>query len=106
VKAQWFQEDETKTTKVYVSNLPSSVTETSFVDFMSKCGVVDVDVRTNKAKIKLYRDPGTGQPKGDALCTYVKVESVELALNILDGANFGSNIVKVERAKFEMKGEK
>jgi HIV Tat-specific factor 1 len=105
-KAQWFQEDQAKSTKVYVSNLPDTVDEESFIEFMSKCGVIDLDIRTNKPKVKLYRDQGTGHPKGDALCTYVKVESVELALNILDGATFGSNVIKVERAKFEMKGEK
>ena len=48
------------------------------------------------------------QVKGDALCTYMKSESVELALTILDGSCLGEssqNVVKVERAKFEMKGE-
>ena len=39
---------------------------------MSKCGVIDVDVRSNKPKIKVYKD-SNGMPKGDALCTYVKV---------------------------------
>ena len=91
---------------------------------MAKCGVVDVDVRTNKPKVKLYKD-ADGNYKGDGLCTYVKVcqnpsiyrtstkhvlcfqiESVELALTIIDGSEIkpGQKIV-VERAKFEMKGE-
>ncbi len=71
-------------------------------------------------------------PKGDALCTYVKVmyfmkiknvssfickegnpfwqvESVTLALTILDGSTVHNKsgkgyVIKVERAKFEMKG--
>ena len=64
-------------------------------------------------QIKLYRDQGTGRPKGDGLCTYVKVESVSLALQILDGstmveggANGKTTTVSVTRAKFEMKGER
>ena len=73
---------------MYVSNLPSETTEESFVELMSKCGMVDVDVRTNKPKIKLYRD-AEGGVKGDGLCTYVKVESVGLALQILDGSRVG-----------------
>ena len=104
-KAKWFEEDEAKTTKVYVSNLPADTTEESFEKFMTKCGMVDVDVRSGKPKLKLYRD-SEGNVKGDGLCTYVKVESVGLALQILDGATLGSKEVKVERAKFEMKGDK
>ena len=50
--------------------------------------------------------PANNQVKGDALCTYMKPESVELALQILDGSRLGEtqNVVRVERAKFEMKG--
>ena len=45
-----------------------------------------IDVRTNKPKAKLYKDE-EGNFKGDGLCTYLKVESVQLALTIL-GKNF------------------
>ena len=41
-----------RTTKVYVSGLPEDITEEAFIEFMSKCGVIDVDVRTNKPKAK------------------------------------------------------
>lgn len=54
--------------------------------------------------MKLYRD-STGQLKGDARCTYIKVESVELALQILDNSDYRGNIIKVERARFSLKGE-
>ena len=42
----------------------SQVTEVSFVDFMSKCGMVKFDIRTKKSKVKIYRDE-EGSPKGD-----------------------------------------
>ena len=93
-KAKWFDEDEAKTTKVYVSNLPADTTEESFVELMAKCGMVDIDVRSNKPKVKLYRD-AEGNVKGDGLCTYVKVESVGLALQILDGSRVGGSGEKV-----------
>jgi len=102
-EAAWFEEEESKSTKVYVSNLPTSITEESFVEFMSKCGMVEFDVRTKKPKVKIYRDE-EGSPKGDGLCSYIKPESVQLALTILDGSVHDGKTVSVTRAKFEMKG--
>ncbi|XP_039293512.1 HIV Tat-specific factor 1 homolog [Nilaparvata lugens] len=101
----WFDMDDENNTKVYVSNLPLDVTETEFVDLMQKCGLVMRDLDTQKMKIKLYTKPGSTQLKGDGLCTYIKKESVELALNLLDGYNFKDHRIKVERAKFTMKGD-
>jgi len=100
----WFDVDETKQTKVYVTNLPTSITEESFVEFMSKCGLVEFDVRTKKPKVKVYKGED-GQPKGDGLCSYIKPESVQLALTILDGSVLEGKTVVVTRAKFQMKGD-
>ena len=59
-KAEWFEEESEKTTKVYVTGLPDGKSENwnedEFTKYMSKCGVVDIDVRTNKPKVKLYKD--------------------------------------------------
>merc|ERR550519_732221 len=66
-EATWFEEEEAKSTKVYVSNLPSNITEESFVEFMSKCGLVEYDIRTKKPKVKVYKDENS-VPKGDGLC--------------------------------------
>ena len=45
-------------------------------------------------------------PKGDGRCCYIKQESVDLALNILDGYHYRDGyVVQVERAKFALKGE-
>ncbi|EGT46963.1 hypothetical protein CAEBREN_21533 [Caenorhabditis brenneri] len=89
---------------VYVSNLPEDITDEEFQEFMSKCGVIQPDIRTNKPKCKLYRDEN-GELKGDGRCCYIKKESIDLACNILDGSQFKGNTVKVEEAHFEMKGD-
>lgn len=103
-KPTWFEMDETRNTKVYVSNLPDSTTEHTFVALMQKCGMIMLDEKSSKPKIKLYKDD-EGNFKGDALCTYIKVESVELAEQILDGYQVGNMKIHVERAKFQQKGE-
>lgn len=102
--AEWFDVDDDHNTNVYISNLPLETTEEELVDLMSKYGLVMKDVSTNKHKIKMYRDQ-EGAFKGDALCTYIKVESVELALQLLDESMFKSKIIRCERAKFTLKGE-
>lgn len=35
---------------------------------------------------------------------YSQVESVDLAINLLDGYNLRDHVLKVQRAKFEMRG--
>lgn len=61
---------------MYVSNLPDSMTEEMFVSLMQKCGMIVLDEKTNKPKIKLYKDE-EGNFKGDALCSYIKVSAYE-----------------------------
>lgn len=102
---QWFDASNENNTKVYVSNLPLELTEEEFVDFMQKCGLVERDPHTQKMKVKLYMDKEQNCFKGDALCTYIKIESVDLALKLLDGGELKGNKVKVERAHFQLKGE-
>ncbi|VDD88168.1 unnamed protein product, partial [Enterobius vermicularis] len=102
--AGWINFDESQISSVYVSNLPTDITEEMFVDLMSKCGVIQRDPRTNKLKIKLYKD-AEGNLKGDATCCYIKKGSVDLALKILDGWDINGREIHVEKAKYEMKGE-
>ncbi|PAV91326.1 hypothetical protein WR25_21908 isoform E [Diploscapter pachys] len=99
----WIDMEE-KSTAVYVSGMPTDVTIEEFTEFMSKCGVIQQDPRTRRSKIKLYLDD-EGNSKGDGRCCYIKMESVELALSILDGARMRDCEVKVEKAHFELKGE-
>lgn len=100
----WFEVDENQNTKVYVSNLPEEYSEEEFLDLMQKCGLVMRDPSNGKMKVKLYKD-AEGRLKGDALCTYIRIESVDLALKLLDGYDFKGKKIKVERAKFQLKGE-
>lgn len=102
---KWFDVSEEQNTNVYVSNLPLDITEEEFVDVMQKCGLVMRDPATQKMKIKLYTKPNSNQLKGDALCTYIKIESVELALNIIDGYTMRNHRLQVQKAQFQMKGD-
>ncbi|KOB66256.1 HIV Tat-specific factor 1-like protein [Operophtera brumata] len=105
VDPTWFEQSEEKNTKVYVSNLPLDINEEDFVNFMQKCGLVERDPTNQKMKVKLYIDKDQNCFKGDALCTYIKIESVDLALKLLDGCDFKGHKVKVEKASFQLKGE-
>lgn len=101
---KWFELEPEHNTKVYVSNLPLDITDDEFVELMSKCGMITRDIRTQKLKIRLYLEPD-GSKKGDGLCDYIKLESVELALNILDGMEVRGKRINVTRAKFQMRGD-
>ncbi|XP_072751442.1 17S U2 SnRNP complex component HTATSF1 isoform X1 [Anoplolepis gracilipes] len=98
----WFEVDEAHNTAIYVSGLPLDITMDELTALFTKCGLIARDEK-GKDKIKLYKD-GNGEPKGDALCTYIKVESVDLALKILDGSQIRGKTLSVQRAKFQMKG--
>ncbi|KAK0053314.1 HIV Tat-specific factor 1 [Biomphalaria pfeifferi] len=100
----WFEINPESSTQLYVTGLPLDITEDEFKDVLSKCGLIMFDPLTKKPKFKLYKDRD-GNLKGDGLCTYIKPESVNLALQILDGMDIRGNKISVERAKFEMKGE-
>ncbi|EZA58058.1 hypothetical protein DMN91_006306 [Ooceraea biroi] len=98
----WFEVDEAHNTAVYVSSLPLDITTEELTQLFTKCGLIARDEK-GQDKIKLYKD-NNGEPKGDALCTYIKVESVDLALKILDGSQIRGKTLSVQRAKFQMKG--
>lgn len=104
-KAEWFDIDDDHNTYVYVSGLPTTLTEEDFVDLMKRYGIIaKKTVPGAPYNIKLYKDKD-GRFKGDALCRFVRVESVELALNHLDGYQFDEkHVLHCERAKFEMRG--
>ncbi|KAJ1807752.1 hypothetical protein LPJ75_004730, partial [Coemansia sp. RSA 2598] len=94
-------------TRVYVSGLPLDTTEKEVADYFSQCGAIMPDLVTNKPRIKLYRD-ADGSLKGDALVTYFKAPSVQLAIDILDDSQFRStdaSRISVQEASFESKND-
>lgn len=99
----WFDIDENKNTNVYVSGLPPDIGTDEFVELMSKCGIVMKDPITEEYKVKLYKDK-EGNLKGDGLCCYLKKESVELAVRLIDETEVRGYKLHVEAARFELKG--
>ncbi len=51
-------------------------------------------------KIKMYCD-SEGNFKGDALCCYLKIESVSLAIQLLDESEFKGQKIHVERVSIK-----
>jgi len=94
-------------TNIYVQGLPVDTNMDEIIEFFQKCGMVKREPDTGLPKIKLYRDEN-GKLKGDATICYFKLESVDLALSLLDGTEFRpgkGNIIKVARAVFEQRGD-
>ena len=67
---------------VYVSGLPSDVTEDEVLQHFTKVGVLAINPATQAPKFKLYRDE-QGVPKGDASLCYLQSDSVDMALTVL-----------------------
>jgi RNA recognition motif-containing protein len=108
---------------IYVTNLPTDTNETEVAAYFSKVGILDIDPDNQKPKIKLYRQKnmnGEMTLKGDASICYAKVESVQLAIQLLDDTIFrtidpktnqplsyemtkNQNKIVVQQAKFEQK---
>lgn len=100
----WFHVEEDRNTNVYVSGLPPDITLDEFIQLMSKFGIIMRDPQTEEFKVKLYKD-NQGNLKGDGLCCYLKRESVDLALKLLDEDEIRGYRLHVEVAKFQLKGE-
>ena len=100
----WFHVEEDRNTNVYVSGLPPDITVDEFIQLMSKFVIIMRDPQTEEFKVKLYKD-NQGNLKGDGLCCYLKRESVDLALKLLDEDEIRGYKLHVEVAKFQLKGE-
>ena len=83
-------------TFVYAQGLPLDIDQDELKEFFTKCGVIRFDTNTGQLKIKIYTDDN-GKPKGDARVCYANVESVDLAIEMLDGKEIKPGYpVKVE----------
>jgi len=64
-----------------------------------------MDLQTGTEKIKVYTDD-KGRAKGDALISYVRPESVDLAMEMLNDTEIRPKYkVLLDKAQFEQKGD-
>jgi HIV Tat-specific factor 1 len=94
-----------RNTAVFISHLPASTTPSLLASVFSKAGLILEDANGD-ARIKLYKDEH-GNFKGEALVVYLKEESVELAVRLLDETELvlgsGQGDMRVKKAEWEKK---
>ena len=78
-------------TKLYVGNLSSDVTENDLRDMLSKHGPVD--------EINVIMDKVTGQPRGFAFATMNTEEGAKAAILALNGKDWKGRALKVNEAR-------
>ncbi|KAJ9108136.1 hypothetical protein QFC19_002603 [Naganishia cerealis] len=95
-------------TDVYVSNLPLRTTVDLLARIFGRAGLLMTDDDGNP-KIKLYTDEA-GAFKGDALISYFKGESVDLAVTLFDDTELemgsGEGNIHVSKAEYKQKSRR
>lgn len=89
---------------IYVEGIPLDVTLDEIRTTFAKCGVIAVNLRTGEPRIKMYTD-AEGKFKGDCFVQFMKSESCELAIELLNDTKMRplQEGIKVSRAVFEDK---
>jgi len=88
-------------TSVYLTGLPSDITEGELFQWAKKAGVIKKDADTEEPKIKIYRDDD-GNCKGDGTIVFLFRESIQQAILLLDGDQIRVGYpIKVEEAVFD-----
>ena len=77
--------------KLYVGNLPSSVTEQTRQDTFSQCGTVD--------SANMITDRDTGQSKGFGFVEMSSGSEAQKAIQELNGSTLGGRHIKVNESK-------
>ena len=78
-------------TKLYVGNLPFDATEDEIKEFFAQAGEVQ--------SVTLISDRFSGQSKGFGFIEMTDQESLQKAINILDGSTFKDRQLKVNIAR-------
>ena len=90
---------------MYVSGLPEEVEEEELLECFKVAGLFKLDAESQLPKLKMYKDEA-GRPKGDALLSFIKPESVALAVTLRDGYELRpGRPMTVVPAKFEQRGD-
>lgn len=91
---------ERKNTAVYVTGLPEDTTVQEVFDYFTRCGVIMDDLIIGGPRIKLYTTSEGGM-KGDGLVVYLRPESVQLAVDLLDDSPLRPGVsIRVQPAEF------
>ncbi len=77
--------------KLYVGNLPFSVTEDELRDAFARHGEVQ--------SVNVIMDPDTGRPRGFGFVEMGDSSAAEKAMRALDGSDLGGRNIKVNEAK-------
>eukprot|EP00322_Chrysochromulina_rotalis_P005526 CAMPEP_0115832772 /NCGR_PEP_ID=MMETSP0287-20121206/2831_1 /TAXON_ID=412157 /ORGANISM="Chrysochromulina rotalis, Strain UIO044" /LENGTH=481 /DNA_ID=CAMNT_0003286169 /DNA_START=39 /DNA_END=1484 /DNA_ORIENTATION=- len=86
---------------VYVSGLSEDANEDEIAEAFKVAGLLKTDLASGAPRIRLYRSPD-GRPKGDALVSFLKAESVALAVTLRDGFEMRpGRAISVQPARFE-----
>jgi len=102
-KQKWYQPK--INSNIYARGLPEDITHDDMKEFFSRAGILRLDPVSGEERIKIYRDE-KGRPKGDALISYAKPESVDIALEMLNEREIKPRQkILLERANFEQKGD-
>ena len=77
--------------KLYVGNLPFSITEDSLSDAFAQCGTVD--------SVKIIMDRDTGRSKGFGFVEMSSDDEAAAAIEKLDGSDLDGRQMRVNEAK-------
>jgi len=89
---------------VYVSGIPDGVEPLELAECFKVAGLFKTEV-DGTIRMKVYTTED-GRPKGDALLSFMKPESVQLAVTLRDGHEIRpGRPLSVQPARFEVRGE-
>ncbi|KAM7265256.1 hypothetical protein ACFE04_002939 [Oxalis oulophora] len=90
---------------VYVCNLPPGTDEDMLAEHFGTIGLLKKDKRTGRAKIWLYRDKATNEPKGDATVTYEDPHAAAAAVEWFNKKDFHGSVIEVFIAESKSKDD-
>ncbi len=82
------QKDEVMAKKLYVGNLPFTITEEELTELFSQYGEIK--------SVSVIKDQYSGRPRGFA---FVEMENADEAANALNGKDFGGRALTVNEAR-------